>query len=136
MVDTIIVYTDASYHADRQYGKWGVVLQARENVRIVKERRESGVCRVAKNNNAAELIAIAEALKILQPTTLPITLFTDSRESVRAIERRDCIVGDQGLRIVGWIRQLQKKFPNLKIRWIKREFNLAHNLTVEPRRGK
>ncbi len=72
----IIAYTDGACSGNPGPGGWGVILQAKEGLVLLKERELSGG---EKNttNNRMELIAAISCLESLdKPTTL--TLFTDS----------------------------------------------------------
>ena len=72
----IIAYTDGACSGNPGPGGWGVILQAKEGLVLLKERELFGG---EKNttNNRMELIAAISCLESLdKPTTL--TLFTDS----------------------------------------------------------
>lgn len=72
----IIAYTDGACSGNPGPGGWGVILQAKDGLVLIKERELFGGEKDTTNNRM-ELIAAISCLESLeQPTTL--TLFTDS----------------------------------------------------------
>jgi ribonuclease HI len=72
----IIAYTDGACSGNPGPGGWGVILQAKDGVLLIKERELFGGEKDTTNNRM-ELIAAISCLESLdKPTTL--TLFTDS----------------------------------------------------------
>ena len=72
----LFAYTDGACSGNPGPGGWGVLLQAREGDRLVKERELSGGA-AQTTNNQMELMAAITALETLEkPSTL--TLITDS----------------------------------------------------------
>ena len=72
----IIAYTDGACSGNPGPGGWGVILQAKDGLVLLKERELFGGEK-ATTNNRMELIAAISCLESLdKPTTL--TLFTDS----------------------------------------------------------
>ncbi|MEM8871206.1 MAG: ribonuclease HI, partial [Pseudomonadota bacterium] len=72
----IIAHTDGACSGNPGPGGWGVVIQAREGTRIVKERELNGGA-AETTNNRMELTAAIEALRALERTTA-LTIVTDS----------------------------------------------------------
>ncbi len=76
-------------------------------------------------NNQAEYMAIISALKKFSNITDEILIYSDSKNTVLQLNHEYAINNDQ-LRILAretW--ELVAKFPNLKIKWIPRNQNLA-----------
>ena len=72
----IIAYTDGACSGNPGPGGWGVILQAKDGLVLIKERELFGGEKDTTNNRM-ELIAAISCLESLEkPTTL--TLFTDS----------------------------------------------------------
>ena len=72
----LIAFTDGACSGNPGPGGWGVLLQARDGERIVKERELSGG-EPATTNNRMELLAAINALESLsRPSS--ITIITDS----------------------------------------------------------
>jgi len=72
----LFAYTDGACSGNPGPGGWGVLLQAKEGTRIVKERTLSGGA-ADTTNNRMELMAAISALEALErPSTL--TVVTDS----------------------------------------------------------
>ena len=72
----LLAFTDGACSGNPGPGGWGVLLQAREGERIVKERELSGG-EPATTNNRMELLAAINALESLsRPSS--ITIITDS----------------------------------------------------------
>ena len=72
----IIAYTDGACSGNPGPGGWGVILQAKDGLVLIKERELFGGEKETTNNRM-ELIAAISCLESLEkPTTL--TLFTDS----------------------------------------------------------
>jgi ribonuclease HI len=72
----IFAYTDGACSGNPGPGGWGVVLQAVEGTRLVKERELSGAEAVTTNNRM-ELMAAIAALEALERPA-EITIVTDS----------------------------------------------------------
>ncbi|MHA3976377.1 ribonuclease HI [Halovulum sp. GXIMD14794] len=72
----IVAYTDGACSGNPGPGGWGVVMQARDGERVIKERELSGG-EAQTTNNRMELTAAIEALRALgRPTAVRIV--TDS----------------------------------------------------------
>ncbi|MSU88156.1 ribonuclease HI [Rhodobacteraceae bacterium 2CG4] len=72
----IVAYTDGACSGNPGPGGWGVVLQARDGERVIKQRELSGG-EALSTNNRMELTAAIEALRALgKPTAVRIV--TDS----------------------------------------------------------
>ncbi len=72
----LIAFTDGACSGNPGPGGWGVLLQARDGERIVKERELSGG-EPATTNNRMELLAAINALESLSRPSA-ITIITDS----------------------------------------------------------
>ena len=76
MADAVCAYTDGACSGNPGPGGWGVILQAKDGLVLIKERELFGGEKDTTNNRM-ELIAAISCLESLEkPTTL--TLFTDS----------------------------------------------------------
>ncbi|GAB4303541.1 MAG: ribonuclease HI [Roseovarius sp.] len=72
----IVAYTDGACSGNPGPGGWGVLLQAREGERVIRERELKGG-EAQTTNNRMELLAAIAALEVLErPST--ITIVTDS----------------------------------------------------------
>ncbi len=72
----ILAFTDGACSGNPGPGGWGVVLQAIDDGRVIKERELSGA-EPMTTNNRMELMAAIAALEALKKPT-PITIVTDS----------------------------------------------------------
>ncbi len=72
----IVAWTDGACSGNPGPGGWGVLLQAREGDRVLKERELTGGA-AATTNNRMELTAAIEALRALERGT-EVRLVTDS----------------------------------------------------------
>ncbi|MGB3147553.1 MAG: ribonuclease HI [Paracoccaceae bacterium] len=72
----LFAYTDGACSGNPGPGGWGVLMQAREGARLVKERELSGGA-PETTNNRMELMAAISALEALSRAT-EVTLVTDS----------------------------------------------------------
>ncbi len=81
MENTIAVYTDGACSGNPGPGGWGSVLLYQG-----KEKELSGYD-ANTTNNRMELTAVIQGLSALKTTTLPVTLYTDSKYIVDAINQ-------------------------------------------------
>lgn len=72
----IVAYTDGACSGNPGPGGWGVVMQARDGERVIKERELSGG-EAQTTNNRMELTAAIEALRALGRPTV-VRIVTDS----------------------------------------------------------
>lgn len=72
----LFAFTDGACSGNPGPGGWGVILQAREGERLLRERELSGGA-AETTNNQMELMAAISALEALERPS-PITLVTDS----------------------------------------------------------
>ncbi len=72
----LFAYTDGACSGNPGPGGWGVLLQAKDGDRVVKERELSGGEALTTNNRMELLAAIAALESLTRPTTL--TIVTDS----------------------------------------------------------
>jgi len=75
-VTELFAYTDGACSGNPGPGGWGVILQAKSNGEVVKERELSGG-EPETTNNRMELLAAISALEILERAS-NITVITDS----------------------------------------------------------
>ena len=76
-------------------------------------------------NNQAEYMAIISALKKFSNITDEILIYSDSKNTVLQLNREYAINNDQLRSLARETWELAAKFPNLKIKWIPRNQNLA-----------
>lgn len=76
-------------------------------------------------NNQAEYMAIISALKKFSDTTDEILIYSDSKNTVLQLNHEYAINNDQLRSLARETWELAAKFPNLKIKWIPRNQNLA-----------
>src|SRR5713226_7547256 len=88
---------------------------------FVKETGESSY----KKNNQAEYMAIISVLKKFQGSTDELVIYSDSKNTVSQLNHEYAINNSQlrSLAMEAW--ELIAKYPNLKIKWIPRNENLA-----------
>ncbi|WP_415921432.1 ribonuclease HI [Tateyamaria sp. SN6-1] len=72
----LVAYTDGACSGNPGPGGWGVLLQAKDGARVVKERELKGGM-AATTNNQMELMAAITALETLERAST-ITIVTDS----------------------------------------------------------
>ena len=72
----LVAYTDGACSGNPGPGGWGVLMLARENGAVVKERRLSGGAADTTNNRMELMAAIAALETLTRPTAL--TIVTDS----------------------------------------------------------
>ncbi len=101
---TIVVYTDGSAIGNPGPGGYGVVIQAEEDE---PARELSGGCNHTTNNRM-EMTAVIKALEILEGTSSPVVLHSDSKYVVDALNK-------------GWAKNWHKR------NWHKSDGNPALN---------
>ena len=93
---------------------------------FVKETGESFYKKEANiTNNQAEYMAIISVLKKFQGFTDELVIYSDSKNTVSQLNHEYAINNSQlrTLAMEAW--ELMGKYPNLKIKWIPRNENLA-----------
>ena len=76
-------------------------------------------------NNQAEYLAIISALKKFSGFTDEIIIFSDSKNTVSQLNHEYAINNEQLRSLAREAWEMITKFPNLKIKWIPRNENLA-----------
>jgi len=111
---TLSIYVDGSGGPDSGYGFF------------VKETGESFYKKEPNiTNNQAEYMAIIAVLKKFTDSKDEITIYSDSKNTVSQLNHEYAINSSElrTLAMEAW--NLISKYPNLKIRWIPRNENLA-----------
>src|SRR5713226_929918 len=93
---------------------------------FVKETGDSFYKKEANiTNNQAEYMAIVSVLKKFLDSTDEIIIYSDSKNTVSQLNHEYAINNSQlrSLAMEAW--ELMAKYPNLKIKWIPRNENLA-----------
>jgi len=93
---------------------------------FVKETGESFYKKEANiTNNQAEYMAIISVLKKFQGSTDELVIYSDSKNTVSQLNHEFAINNAQlrTLAMEAW--QLMANYPNLKIKWIPRNENMA-----------
>ncbi|HAF61647.1 MAG TPA: ribonuclease HI [Anaerolineaceae bacterium] len=75
----IVIYTDGACDPNPGRGGWGAILVQDGKERILKGKE------AVSTNNRMELTAALQALKVV-PSTVPVTIFTDSQYLKKGIE--------------------------------------------------
>jgi ribonuclease HI len=108
------IFVDGSGGPDSGYGFF------------VKETGESFYKKEANiTNNQAEYMAIISVLKKFSDVQDEITIYSDSKNTVSQLNHEYAINNDQLRSLAREAWELITKFPNLKIKWIPRNENLA-----------
>ena len=93
---------------------------------FVKETGESFYEKKANiTNNQAEYLAIISVLKKFSGFTDEIIIFSDSKNTVSQLNHEYAINNEQLRSLAREAWEVITKFPNLKIKWIPRNENLA-----------
>ena len=93
---------------------------------FVKETGESFYEKKANiTNNQAEYLAIISALKKFSDSMDEIIIYSDSKNTVSQLNHEYAINNDQLRSLAREAWEIITKFPNLKIKWIPRNQNLA-----------
>ena len=93
---------------------------------FVKETGESFYEKIANiTNNQAEYSAIISVLKKFSGSTDEIIIYSDSKNTVSQLNHEYAINNDQLRSLAREAWEIITKFPNLKIKWIPRNENLA-----------
>ena len=93
---------------------------------FVKETGESFYEKKANiTNNQAEYMAIISVLKKFSGSTDEIIIFSDSKNTVSQLNHEYAINNEQLRSLAREAWEVISKFPNLKIKWIPRNENLA-----------
>ena len=93
---------------------------------FVKETGESFYEKKANiTNNQAEYLAIISVLKKFSGSTDEIVIYSDSKNTVSQLNHEYAINNDQLRSLAREAWEIITKFPNLKIKWIPRNENLA-----------
>jgi len=123
MVD-LVAYTDGACSGNPGPGGWGVLMQAREGDRLVKERSLKGGAGETTNNRM-ELLAAINALEALnRPSTL--TIVTDS-----AYVKNGITSWLHGWKRNGWRTAAKKPVKNADLWQRLDEAQARHNVTWE-----
>jgi len=118
----IVAYTDGACSGNPGPGGWGVVMQARDGERIIKERELSGG-EAQTTNNRMELTAALEALRALgKPTAVRIV--TDSTYVRDGITK-----WVHGWKRNGWKTAAKKPVKNAELWQALDEAARAHDVT-------
>ena len=76
-------------------------------------------------NNQAEYMAIITALKKFLNTSDEVVIYSDSKNTVSQLNHEYAINNNQLRSLAREAWELVAKFPNLKIKWVPRNENLA-----------
>lgn len=118
----IVAYTDGACSGNPGPGGWGVVMQARDGERVIKERELSGG-EAQTTNNRMELTAALEALRALgKPTAVRIV--TDSTYVRDGITK-----WVHGWKRNGWKTAAKKPVKNAELWQALDEAARAHDVT-------
>ncbi len=118
----IVAYTDGACSGNPGPGGWGVVMQARDGDRVIKERELSGG-EAQTTNNRMELTAALEALRALgKPTAVRIV--TDSTYVRDGITK-----WVHGWKRNGWKTAAKKPVKNAELWQALDEAARAHDVT-------
>ena len=118
----IVAYTDGACSGNPGPGGWGVVMQARDGERVIKERELSGG-EAQTTNNRMELTAALEALRALgKPTAVRIV--TDSTYVRDGITK-----WVHGWKRNGWKTAAKKPVKNAELCEALDEAARAHDVT-------
>ena len=131
----IIAYTDGACSGNPGPGGWGVILQAKDGLVLIKERELFGGEKDTTNNRM-ELIAAISCLESLEkPTTL--TLFTDSNyvkggitEWIKTWKKNEWkTTGKKSVKNVDLWKRLDKarQKHNVTWKWVKGHSGQAEN---------
>lgn len=90
MTDQIRIYTDGAAKGNPGPGGYGVVMKFRQHVKELSKGFR------LTTNNRMELLAVIEGLKALNRNDIPVTIYSDSKYVVDAVEK-------------GWLWNWQKK---------------------------
>ena len=131
----IIAYTDGACSGNPGPGGWGVILQAKDGLVLIKERELFGGEKDTTNNRM-ELIAAISCLESLEkPTTL--TLFTDSNyvkggitEWMKTWKKNEWkTTGKKSVKNVDLWKRLDKarQMHNVTWKWVKGHSGQAEN---------
>ncbi len=124
----LFAYTDGACSGNPGPGGWGVLLQAKDGDKVVRQRELSGGA-ANTTNNQMELLAAISALEVLQrPST--ITIITDS-----AYVKNGVTVWILGWKRNGWKTAGKKPVKNVDL-WQRLDAAQArHDVTWEWVRG-
>ena len=118
----LFAFTDGACSGNPGPGGWGVVLQARNDVNVLKERELCGGA-ADTTNNRMELTAAIEALETLERESA-ITLVTDSAYVIDGVTKWLC-----GWKQNGWRTVTKKPVQNAEL-WQKLdEAQARHKVT-------
>ena len=120
----VTAYTDGACSGNPGPGGWGVLLQAHDHTRLVKERELSGG-ESATTNNRMELTAAIEALRALTSPTA-ITVRTDSQYVRNGISKWIL-----GWKANGWRTAAKGKVKNSDLWMQLDELQRAHDVRWE-----
>jgi ribonuclease HI len=105
----IIIFTDGGALGNPGKGGYGAVLQFLKDGTIIRKEISGGFRETT--NNRMELLAIIEALKSIKSSSIPISVFSDSKYVIDAIN-------------LGWAKKWQKNS------WIKSNKEEAKNIDL------
>ena len=120
----VTAYTDGACSGNPGPGGWGVLLQAHDDTRLVKERELSGG-ESATTNNRMELTAAIEALRALTSPTA-ITVRTDSKYVRNGISKWIL-----GWKANGWRTAAKKEVKNSDLWMQLDQLQRAHDVRWE-----
>ena len=120
----VTAYTDGACSGNPGPGGWGVLLQAHDEARLVKERELSGG-ESATTNNRMELTAAIEALRALTSSTA-ITVRTDSQYVRNGISKWIL-----GWKANGWRTAAKREVKNSDLWMQLDELQKAHDVRWE-----
>ena len=120
----VTAYTDGACSGNPGPGGWGVLLQAHDDTRLVKERELSGG-ESATTNNRMELTAAIEALRALTSPTA-VTVRTDSQYVRNGISKWIF-----GWKANGWRTAAKREVKNSDLWMQLDELQRAHDVRWE-----
>ncbi len=108
----VTIYTDGAAKGNPGRGGYGVVLLAPAGVGLPPHRKELSAGFRLTTNNRMELLAVIEGLEILKGDGHEVTVYSDSRYVVDAVEKKW---------VFGWERKnfSGKKNPDLWARFLR-----------------
>lgn len=98
----IALYTDGACSGNPGPGGWGVVLMYQDN------KKEMSGYQADTTNNRMELTAVIQGLTAIKTTAIPITIYTDSKYIVDAINQNWLTGWVQK----GWVNAAKKPVAN------------------------
>ena len=115
----IRIYTDGAALGNPGPGGFGTILEFNGN------RKELSQGFRLTTNNRMELLAVIEGLRALKMTGIPVTIYSDSKNTVSQLNHEFAINSEPLRELARKAWSIMGKIPNLKIVWIPRAQNLA-----------